>query len=58
MASGGDTQDDRSRDYDGQELDPRADKFESRDVKLGVVHDQCSFRTTVTEKRETEFESA
>ena len=58
MAAGGDTKDDRSRDYDRQELDPRADKLEPRDVKLGIVHNQSSFRTIVTEKRETEFESA
>lgn len=58
MAAEWDTQDDRSRDYDIQELDQRADKFEPRDVKLGVVHNQCSFRTIVTEKREPEFESA
>ena len=51
MAAGGDTQDDRSHSYDRQELDPRADKVELRDVKIGVVHNQCSFRIIVTEKR-------
>ena len=51
MATGGDTQDERSHDYDIQELDPRTDEFEPRDVKVGVVHNQCSFRVIVTEKR-------
>jgi len=58
MAAGGDTQDDRSHDYERQESDSRANEFIPRDVKIGVVHNQCSFRVRVTEKRQTELERA
>jgi hypothetical protein len=58
MVAGGDTQDNCSHDYKRQESDSRADEFEPRDVKIGVVHNQCSFRIRVKEKRQTEFERA